>query len=332
MPAPLTAPQCAAIYLMLLDDEDAARLLGQLDPKELELVGATMCELGEIAPQRIADALAGFVATAETDALDPHGRERKVGELLTRAVGDIRADGLMQRILPDAAPRAIEIARWLAPAIVAALVEEEHPQVVAVLLLLLDPEEAAQVLAALPQAAQPLVVECIARIGEVPADAIDLLDTLLSARLAQRYGSAALKLGGPRDAANLINLADPGMAREVIPAIEQRDSSLARAIEAEMFTFEMLLDLDPMAMGRLLRDVDNQHLVTALKGLPEAQQAPFFAAMSSRAADGVRDEIELLPKLRRADVLAAQKAIVDLARKLADDGEIQLGASDGEFV
>ena len=332
MPAQLTSAQCAAVYLMLLEDEDAARLLGQLDPKELELVGATMCELGEIAPHRIADALAGFVATAETDTLDSRGRERKVGDLLTRAVGDVRAEGLMQRILPEAAPRSIEITRWLAPAIVAGLIEEEHPQVVAVLLLLLDPEEAAQVLAALPQQAQPLVVERIARIGEVPAEAIDMLDALLSARIAHRYGAAALKLGGPRDAANLINLANPEMAREIIPAIEERDSDLARAIEAEMFTFEMLLDLDPMGMGRLLRDVDNQHLVTALKGLPEEQQAPFFAAMSSRAADGVRDEIELLPKLRRADVLAAQKSIVDLARKLADDGEIQLGTSDGEFV
>jgi flagellar motor switch protein FliG len=85
-------------------------------------------------------------------------------------------------------------------------------------------------------------------------------------------------------------------------------------------------------MGRLLRDVDNVQLVTALKGLEEPDRAPFFAAMSSRAADGVRDEIEMLTKVKRKDVLAAQKAVIEIARRLRDEGEIALGAGDGEFV
>ena len=333
MLAQLTPPECAAVFVMLLDDDQAAGLLGRLPPDQLERVGAIMCELGEIEPHRIADAIAGFVAEAEVDTLPPQDRAEKVGTLMNRAVGEVKGENLMHRIRPDAGPKSIEIARWLAPQILSALVEDEHPQVIAVLLLLLDPEDGAMVLAALPQDRQPRVVERIARLGEVPGGAITMLDEMLSTRIAKRFGASALKVGGARDAANLINLSDPGLGKHVLPDIETRDADLARAIEAEMFTFEMLFDLDPQDMGRLLRDVDNQDLVTALKALEEDQQEPFLAAMSTRAAEGVRDEMELLPKLKRADARAAQQAIVDLARKLADDGEIDMGGgSDGEFI
>ena len=110
------------------------------------------------------------------------------------------------------------------------------------------------------------------------------------------------------------------------------DPALAEAIEEEMFTFEMLLDLDRQAMGRLLRDVDNEALVDALKGLSDAEREPFFAAMSSRAADGIRDDIDMRGRLARADVLVAQRKIVEVARGLVDQGEIVMGSDNGEFV
>lgn len=330
--APIAASECAAVFLMLLGEDEAAALLARLGPDELQRVGTAMVRLGEVEPAQIAEAISGFVAEAGSAALPAQGRQELVGTLLERAVGTVRGESLMQRIVPEARPRAVEIARWLAPPVLAGLVEEEHPQVVAVLLLMLEAEAAAEVLAALPPALQAAVVERVARLEKVTGEAVSLLDTVLGARIAHRFGAAALSVGGARDAANLINLAGGQVGRTVMPEIERRDSPLARAIEAEMLTFEMLFLLDPQAMGRLLRDVDNSHLVTALKGLEEEERTPFFAAMSSRAADGVRDEIELLSRVRRNDVLTAQKAIVEVARRLRDEGEITLGAGDGEFV
>lgn len=329
---PIAASDCAAVFLMLLGEEEAAALLARLGPDELQRVGTAMVRLGEVEPARIAEAIAGFVAEADSAAIPAQGREAQVGALLERAVGPVRGDSLMQRILPEVRPQAVEIARWLAPEVLAGLVEAEHPQVIAVLLLMLDAESAAEVLAALPEAAQPMVVERVARLERVTGEAVSLLDAVLSAQIEHRFGSAVLALGGAREAANLINLAGGQVGRAVMPEIERRDSPLAKAIEAEMLTFEMLFLLDAQAMGRFLRDVDNVQLVTALKGLDEADRAPFFAAMSSRAADGVRDEIELLSKVRRKDVLAAQKAMIEIARRLRDEGEIALGAGDGEFV
>lgn len=328
----LSPAERAAVFVMLLSDDDAAALLAQLGPEELEAVGSAMCTLGDVDSRRIADAIAGFIAAAETVSMPARGREAKLKAVFTRAIGDVKAESMMERILPDAVPRSVEVARWLAPRILVSLLEDEHPQVIALLLLMLEPRDAAEVLCMLPTELQPMLVERIARIGSVSNDAVSMLDALLSARIGQRFGASVLHVGGAREAANLINLTDAGVSRAVLSAIGQNDAELARAIEAEMFTFEMLAELDPMAMGRLLRDVENDVLVDALKGLDEAGREPFFAAMSARAADGVRDEIEMRGRLRRAEMLGAQKRIVEIARKLSDDGEIVLGASDGEFV
>jgi flagellar motor switch protein FliG len=255
-----------------------------------------------------------------------------VRSLLDKALGPARADSMMQRIAPGTPPRSLELAQWLAPGVLVRLILDEHPQVIAALLLLIEPEPAAAVLAMLPLELQSLVVERVAKSGTISARAIATIDTLLTQRISAAYGTAALMIGGPREAANLINLAAGELRNTVLPAIAERDAPLAEKIEEQLFTFEMLFDLDPQAMGRLLRDVDSEKLVDALKGLKEPDRAPFFAAMSSRAADGVRDEIELRGRLAKSEVLAAQKAIVEIARGLADAGEIVIGSGNGEFV
>jgi flagellar motor switch protein FliG len=322
----------AAVFLMLLGDEEATGLLALLSPAELEKLGAAMIALGEIDQPHMAEALADFAGEAAREMLPQRGRSDRVRNLLDQALGPARADSMMQRIEPDAPPRSLAMASWLAPGVLVRLILDEHPQVIAALLLLIEPEPAAEVLAMLPLELQALVVERVARSGAISVIAIATIDTLLTQRISAAYGMPALMLGGPREAANLINLAAGELRNTVLPAIAERDAPLAEKIEEELFTFEMLFALDPMSMGRLLRDVDNEKLIDALKGLKEGARAPFFAAMSSRAADGVRDEIELRGRLAKSEVAAAQKAMVEIARGLADAGEIVIGSGSGEFV
>lgn len=329
---PVNEAERAAVILMLMEDDEAAALLGLLDPDELQVIGEKMIALGEIGPDRIAAAIEGFVRHAESGALSAHDRPQQVRSRMTRALGEVKADSIMQRIAPEDRPRSLELARWLAPSVLLPLVENEHPQAIAVLLLLLEAEPAAELLSMLPPPLQPDLVERIARMRKVSPHAMGMLDEILTAKISQRFGQAAMELGGAREAAELINLATGNVGKTVISEITEKDADLARAIESEMFTFEMLFDLDPMAMGRLLRDVDNEILVDALKGLPEEMRDPFFAAMSSRAADGVRDEIDMRGRLKKQDVMEAQKRMIGKARELADAGEISLGAGDGEFV
>lgn len=322
----------AAVLLLLLNDEEAAGLLSRLEPDELEQIGGAMCQLGEIDRAEMEEALGDFVSESARELLAKQDRPAQVRTLLERSIGPTKTESMMMRIEPEAKPRSIEMARWLAPPILLQLVEEEHPQVIAALLLMLDSEPAAEVLSGLPSHVQPTVVERIARIGPISPQAVAMIDSLLSQRIGASFGAGMLTLGGPREAANLINLSAGDLRNTVLPAIAQRNAPLAEEIEEEMVTFEMLLELDAQAMQRLLRDVDNESLVDALKGLPDASRAPFFAAMSSRAADGIRDEIDLRGRLARSEVQAAQRKIIDIARSLADQGEIVMGSDDGEFV
>jgi flagellar motor switch protein FliG len=328
----LTRPDRAAVFLMLLDDSEASTLIGRLQPAELERLGAAMVALGEVDCLGITEALTDFATEAQREVIPAGDRAPQIRSLLERSLGPIKADSMMQRIAPEARPLCIEVARWLAPPVLVRLIGEEHPQMIAALLLLIDPEPAAAVLSELPGAVQSAVVERIAKSGPISPLAVATIDTLLSQRIGASFGPSALLLGGPQEAANLINLAAGEVRGTVLPDIAVRDAPLAAAIEDALFTFEMLFALDAMSMGRLLRDVDSAQLVDALKGLNEEQRAPFFAAMSRRAADGIRDEIELRGRIAKVDVAAAQRAIVAIAKSLAEAGDIVMGSSDGDFV
>jgi flagellar motor switch protein FliG len=321
----------AAVMVMLLEDDQAANILSQLEPHELRLLGEKMCALGEIQPEVIAHAIANFVERTEKMGMIVHDRIGHVRSLMTRAVGDIKADSLMQRIQPEQKNTSpLELARWLTPASLIPLVKGEHPQAIAVLLVQLDPEIAAEVLHSLPVAIQPEVVHRIATLGPVSPEAIQMLEELLHRKIAEYHGQGTLSMGGAKDAADIINNAGKAMEKRVMPEITKMDKALAKEIENEMFKFEHLFALSPQAMGSLLREVDNDSLIDALKGISETERECFFAAMSSRAADGVKDEIAARGRTKLADVVAAQKAIVTVARRLAAEGTIVFGVGGGD--
>ncbi|HKX77837.1 MAG TPA: flagellar motor switch protein FliG [Novosphingobium sp.] len=323
----------AAVMVMLLEDEQAAKVLARLEPDELRLLGEKMCSLGDIRADAIDQAISGFVAKAENLGFGGHDRVGHVHAMMTRAVGNLKADNLMQRIVPDP-PKAspLELARWLSPQALVPLIRTEHPQAIAVLLVQLDPEVAAEVLHGLPEAVQPQVVHRIATLGPVSPEAIAMLEELLNRRIGECHGQAALMIGGPREAADIINSAGKAMEKRVMPEITRTDKALAKAIESEMFKFEHLFALDPQSMGALLREVDSETLIDALKGIADEERDVFFRAMSSRAADGVRDEIAARGRVKLADVIAAQKQVVASARRLAADGAIAFGAGEDDYV
>ncbi len=325
----------AAVMVMLLEDSQAAQILARLEPQELRLLGEKMCALGEIHPEIIAHAIAGFVERTERLGVTPHDRVGHVRSLMTQAVGEMKADSLMQRIAPDEArPSPLEVARWLTPQALGPLVKGEHPQAIAVLLVQLDPEVAAEVLHSLPPAMQPEVVHRIATLGPVSPEALAMLEELLARRLGESHGQTMFAMGGVREAAEIINNSGKAMEKRVMPEIAKLDKALARQIEGEMFKFEHLFVLEPIPMGTLLREVDNDTLIDALKGIAEEEREVFFRAMSSRAADGVKDEIASRGRVKLADVVEAQKQVVAAARRLAAEGTIQFGSAsdDGDYV
>lgn len=331
-PATLTDAERAAVMVMLLDEGRAAALLARLEPEELQLLGEKMCSLGEIGPDLIRQSIAGFVTHADRQGIGTENRTQRVRNLLTEALGPVKAAMMMERIMPLGVPSgpAIELARWLNADALVPLVADEHPQTIAVLLLFLESEVAAEVLRALPAQTQPQVMHRIAAMGPVSAEALAMLDRLLNRRIAECHGPVMLRIGGVREAADIINNAGKAAEKRIMPELGKIDKALVREIESEMFKFEHLLVLDPQAMGALLREVESEILIDALKGISDDEREVFFRAMSSRAADGMKDEIAARGRVKKAEVQEAQKAIVNLARRLAGEGVISFGAGGGD--
>lgn len=329
----LPAADTAAVMMMLLAEDQTTQILCELEPEELRLLGEKMCALGEIGPEVIAGAIAGFVEKTEKLGLVAHDRVGQVRSMMSRAIGEVKTENMMRRILPGEAPTSsLELARWLTPDALVPLLKGEHPQAIAVLLIQLDPEVAAAVLHALPADSQPEIVHRIATLGPVAPPAIEMLEELLTRRIGECHGQRPLQMGGAREAAEIINGVGKVVEKRVLGELTRRDKLLAKKIEEEMFKFEHLFVLEAQAMGSLLRDVPNDTLIDALKGIAEEEREVFFRAMSSRAADGVRDEIAARGRVKLADVVAAQKEVVAVARKLAADGTIVFGAGDDDYV
>jgi len=323
----------AALMVAVLDEDQAAKLLSKLEPDELKLLGERMCSLDNIEGDMIEEAIANFLERTKKLAFSGVNRTSQVRSLMTKAVGDVKAQNLMQRIAPnEERPSPLQLVRWLTPEALIPLITDEHPQAIAVLLVQLEAEVAARVLKGLPEDVQHEAVRRIASLGAVKSDALEILEEVLSRRISESHGHDVMKAGGPREAAEIINNSERSAEERILPAIAEVDAELAKKVEDEMFTFNDLLKLDPMSMGALLRAVESEDLMYALRGLPELELKVFLSAMSERASTSLREEIEELGRVKASDVHAARKKITLIARRMVEDGQIDIGGDDAGYV
>ncbi len=325
----------AAIMVMLLAEEDASKILGSLTPEELRRLAGTMCAIGEIEPRAIADSIASFSRATENIGISEHGRVERVRNLLNGAVGGVKAENLIRQVIPEGQETnipALDLLHWLEPEIIADLLADEHPQAIAVVLLQLDTEVAAETLSALPESLHTTVLHRVARLGPVSRQAIEILEQTLNAKIEKLHGSSPLMMGGVEQAAEIINQSHGSIEKRVMPTINKIDKQLAKDLSNEMFKFEHLFVLDRAQTGVLLREIENDTLILALKGLEEEQRSQFYSAMSSRAADGLRDDIDNLGRIKKTDVIAAQKDVIAIAKRLIAQGELIMGEGGDDYV
>ena len=327
-----TGVERAAVLMMLVGEEEAAAILQKLDPEEVRSLGKAMFNVADVSEAEVELVLDDFVFKARERtgvSFDPAPR---IESIMTRALGPERAESVLSRVMPAQAAASIEWLDWFEPEEIAAMIEEEHPQIAAVLLANLDPEVAAKVFEHLPEAVQPQILRRVAKLGPVPPEAIETLKAMLQRRAGSgaRKPAGGLQLGGTREAAKILSGARKVTEQRVMPKLAKIDRELAKAIEEAMFVFDNLLELDDKNLSTLIRNVDAAILVKALKGVEEEVRGRFLGCMSSRAADGIRDEMEALGPMKMADVLEAQKAMVAIARGLVKDGTVQMPSKGGD--
>jgi flagellar motor switch protein FliG len=328
--AGLTGAQKCAILVLLLEEAQAAELLRRMPAAEVRAVGEAMLSVAEIEPAAIDAVLDEFIARSRgISTLDSQGRQ--VRAVLSRALGPPRAARVIDHLGPPASPRRFAGLDWLDTPAIAALLADEHPQAITVVLAHLPEATAAGVLDALPAPLQSDLVLRLATLKPVAPAVIASLEADLEAKLAaaeQPVGGAAL--AGADFTARLIKLSSNKSA--LLSALALVDEALAAEIAAQQFVFADLKALSTKDMQLVLREADPQGLAVAMKGADDELRDQIFAAMSSRAASQLQDELAERGPMKRAEVEAAQLAICALVRRLGESGAVMMPGSAGAYV
>ncbi len=328
--ANLSGTDRAAVLLMSLGEENAAGVLKHMGPKEVQRIGTAMASLQSISRQDMNRVLQDFVQTVEQQTALGVGSDEYVRKVLTSALGEEKAGGVIDRILTGRNSKGLEALKWMDARAVADMIRMEHPQIVAIVLSFLDPDQAAEVLALLPEKSQSEIVMRIATLDTVQPNALEELDQILEKQFSSSSAQQPAAMGGVKNAANIMNYLDPSIESRIIEQIRKSDAALGGTIQDLMFTFDNFLDLDDRSVQALLREVPGDRLVIALKGADEAVREKIFRNMSKRAAEMLREDLESKGPVRLSDVEAAQKEILGTVRRMAENGEIVIGGRGGD--
>ncbi|MBN8735165.1 MAG: flagellar motor switch protein FliG [Xanthomonadales bacterium] len=324
----MNGAQYAAVLLLSLGEEDAAMVLKHMDARDVQTVGTAMAAFKNVSREQAGHVLDRFHRELDEQTPLGVGTDEYIRKVLINALGENKAGSLIDRILLGRSSKGLESLKWMESRAIAEMVNQEHPQIIALVLAHLEPDQSAEVLGYLPERTRSDVVMRIATLDGVQPHALHELDEIMERQFS---GSSKLKsatVGGLKAAANILNNMEAARENELIGAIRSADAALGDRIEELMFTFEDLVGVDDRSMQTLLREVPTPRLVIALKGCEAAVRERFFANMSQRAADMLKDDLEVSGPVRLSEVDAAQKEILAIARKLGDAGTISLGGNE----
>ena len=326
----LTSTQKCAILMMLLGEEEASEILKNLGPKEVQQLGKEMYNVQGLDQDTVNRVLDEFLAIIKTQTDLGMGSTNYIRNVMTKALGENKAQSVLGRITPTESDKPIEILDWMDARSVAELISDEHPQIMALIISYLEAGVAADVLTLLPEETQSDIIHRIATLETVQPDALAELERVMQLKFKTNTSLRASSVGGIKDAASIMNFTKQNMEQRIMKTLAEKDRNLAKEIQESMFTFDTLILMDDRSMQTLLRNVDQEILIIALKGTEDDLKDKIFSCMSQRASANIRDEMEVLGPLRLTEVQEAQKAIINVARTMSDEGTIVLAGRGGD--
>ena len=329
--AAMASAQKAAVLMLLLGEEQAADIMRFLNRREVNALGKAMVEVSDLSRD-----LVGMVVDDAIDVIKHQtdlgmGANDYVINVLKAALGDDKASTVLAKIMPAGSTKELEILQWMDPRAIGEILTDEHPQVSAIILSVLDSDVASQVLSFLPNDKHAEIIERLAKLDSVQPSAMAELEGVLSEKLIKTTAKAS-NLGGITTAAKIMNFSSGEIVSGVFDPLTEKDEELATEIQNKMLTFENLAEVDNRSIQTLLRNVEQDLLMPALKGADEATKEKILSNMSARARVLLIDDMEAKGPMRLAEVEDAQRAIMKIARKLSDDGEMMLVGSGESFV
>ncbi|MBP6612889.1 flagellar motor switch protein FliG [Aquabacterium sp.] len=323
----------AAILLMSLGEEEAAEVFKHLEPKEVQHLGEAIARMKAVTKERIGNVLDRFAKESTEMGVLVADNDEYIKAVLRKALGDDKANLLIDRIIQGSDVTGIESLKWMDAGSVAELLRNEHPQIVAAILVHLDPDQSSSVLKFFPERQRNEVMVRIATLDGIQPSALKDLNEVLSKVLAGGQQIRKSSLGGVKPAAEIINMMGSSIETSVLDYIREADGDLAQRIMDNMFTFDDLIKLDDKGFQSLLKEVQTESLIIALKGASPEIREKVFKNMSSRAAETLREDLESRGPVKLSEVEAEQKELLKIVRRLADEGQIVMGGGgDDEYV
>lgn len=325
----MSGTERAALLLMTLGEEEAAEVIKFMDAKEVQALGAAMANLSSVSRQDADAMLNSFITQVEEQTSIGLNNENYMRRLLGQALGESKANAFVDRMLKGRDANGLDALRWMSAREVADIVEDEHPQIVAIVLSYLDPAIAADVVQLMPQEIQSELIMRVATLNDIQPTALAEIEALISAKSSGSGTADSFKVGGDKVAADIVNALATDRSEKIMDEIREKNAGVGERIQEMMFVFDTLLNVDDKGIQALLREISNDVLVVALKGCDPAISEKILGNMSRRAATLLKEDMEAKGPIKLSDVETAQKEILEVARRLAESGEINLGL-DGE--
>ena len=323
----------AAILLMSLGEVEASEVFKHLAPKEVQRLGETIARMKAVTRDRVEKVIDDFEKVAASESMLVADNNEYVKSVLRRAPGEDKANLLIDRILQGNDITGIESLKWMDAQSVAELLRNEHPQIVAAILVHLDFDQAADVLKLFNERQRNEVMVRIATLDGIQPQALRDLNEVMSKVLAGGDRSKKSSLGGVKTAAEILNMLGSAVETSVLDFVREADNDLAQKIMDNMFTFDDVEKIDDKGIQALMKEVQSESLVIALKGATPALRDKIFKNMSTRAAETLKEDLESRGPVRLSEVEAEQKELLKIVRRLVDEGQIVLaGGSDEQFV
>ncbi len=327
-----TGTEKAAVLLLSLGEENAAQVLKHMGPKEVQRIGSAMATLKNVAKESVEGVLDEFLESVEDQTGIGIGTEDYIKKTLKSALGDDKADALIDRILLGANTKGLDTLKWMDPRAVADIIRYEHPQIQSIVLSYLDPDQSAEIMALFPEKTRLDLSLRISALEAVQPNALQELNTIMEKQFSGSTSSKAAQIGGVKKVADIMNFLDTSVESMLIENIKEVDEDLGQQIQDLMFVFDNLVDIDDRGIQSLLREVSTDTLVMALKGADEDIKEKIFNNMSKRAAELMKDDLDAMGPVKVSEVENAQKEILTVARRMADAGEIVLGGVGEDMI
>lgn len=322
----------AAILLISLGEADAAEILKHMGPKEVQMIGEAMAQLNNVPQSRVESVVGDFMGVVSDQTGIGINNDVYIRSMLNQALGEEKAKTLLDRILMSTNTSGLDTLRWMEPRQIAEIIRYEHPQIQAVVVAYLEPDAAAGVLGCFDDKQRLDILMRVAALDRIQPQALQELNDILERQFAGASGASSATLGGIKSAADIMNFIDSSIEAELMDGIKETDENMANTISDLMFVFENLQDVEDIGIQAILREVSTDVLVVALKGADVSLQEKIFRNMSKRAAELLRDDLEAKGPVRVSEVEEAQKEVLTIARRLADEGEIILGGGGEAMV